>query len=45
MGRTAGVEFAYIGSKAGVEGDIARDMGIPFYGIETGKLRRAALAR
>ncbi len=40
-GATAGVEFAYIGSKAGVEGDIARDMGIPFYGIETGKLRRS----
>ena len=35
------IAFAYLGSKTGVEGEIARGMDIPFYGIETGKLRRS----
>ena len=34
-------EFAYLGSKHGMEGGVASELGIPFIGIETGKLRRS----
>lgn len=35
-------EVAYIGSHHGVEGPTARALGVPFFGIRTGKLRRAS---
>lgn len=34
------VEFLYVGSKRGIERGLAEARGIPFIGIETGKLRR-----
>src|SRR5665213_4434036 len=36
------LNIAYIGSKTGVEKRSADELGIPFYSIETGKLRRSA---
>ena len=38
-------EFQYVGSKHGVEQGLVEAVGIPFVGIESGKLRRAASVR
>lgn len=38
--REAGYEIQYIGSLSGIEKKLMEDRGIPFFGIETGKLRR-----
>ncbi len=35
-----GFDVYYIGSKRGIEKDLISDLGIPYYGISTGKLRR-----
>ncbi len=35
-----GYEIYYIGSKGGMEQKLIEDIGIPYYGISTGKLRR-----
>ena len=35
-----GFEVAYIGSYDGIEKKLIKDIGIPYYGISTGKLRR-----
>ena len=35
-----GYEITYIGSKDGIEKKLIEEMGIPYYGISTGKLRR-----
>ncbi len=35
-----GYEIAYIGSKDGIEKKLISEMGIPYYGISSGKLRR-----
>ena len=37
--------FEYVGSKQGVEQGLAEAAGIPFVGVESGKLRRAASVR
>ncbi len=34
-------EFTYLGSARGMERDVAAKLGVPFIGIETGKLRRS----
>ncbi len=36
----AGYEVHYIGSYTGIEKNLIEDMGIPYYGISSGKLRR-----
>lgn len=38
--QTAGFEVHYIGSYNGIEKKLIEDMGIPYYGISSGKLRR-----
>ena len=38
--REEGCEVSYIGSKAGMERDLIEELGIPYTGIDTGKLRR-----
>ncbi len=38
--REAGFEVSYIGSKNGIEKDLIEKIGIPYYGISSGKLRR-----
>ena len=35
-------DVAYIGSRGGVEGPTARGLGVPYFSIRTGKLRRAS---
>ena len=35
-----GYEISYIGSKDGIEKKLIEELGIPYYGISTGKLRR-----
>ena len=38
--RKRGYEIHYIGSKDGIEKKLITDLGIPYYEISTGKLRR-----
>ncbi len=38
--RQEGFEISYIGSKQGIEKKLIEDLGIKYYGISTGKLRR-----
>ncbi len=38
--RDAGYEIVYIGSYDGIEKKLIEDLGVPYYGISTGKLRR-----
>ena len=38
--KESGYEIFYIGSKGGIEEDLIKAEGIPFYGISSGKLRR-----
>lgn len=38
--KEAGFEISYIGSYEGIEKKLIEEMGIPYYGIATGKLRR-----
>lgn len=38
--KEAGFDIAYIGSYDGIEKNLMEDLGIPYYGISTGKLRR-----
>lgn len=38
--RETGYEIQYIGSLSGIEKKLMEDRGIPYFGIETGKLRR-----
>lgn len=38
--KEAGYEIYYIGSYEGIEKKLIEDLGIPYYGISTGKLRR-----
>lgn len=38
--QNAGFEVSYIGSYNGIEKKLIEDMGIPYYGISSGKLRR-----
>ena len=38
--KAAGCRISYIGSKNGIEKSLIEEAGIPYYGIETGKLRR-----
>ena len=38
--KAAGYEVSYIGSYKGIEKKLIEDMGIPYYGISSGKLRR-----
>ncbi|MBR2189855.1 MAG: undecaprenyldiphospho-muramoylpentapeptide beta-N-acetylglucosaminyltransferase [Eubacterium sp.] len=38
--RAAGYEISYIGSRDGIERKLIEDIGIPYYGISSGKLRR-----
>lgn len=38
-------EFRYIGSRHGVEQGLAKAVGIPFVGVQSGKLRRASSVR
>ena len=38
--RELGYEISYIGSKDGIEKKLISEMGIPYYGVSTGKLRR-----
>ncbi|MBQ9592554.1 MAG: undecaprenyldiphospho-muramoylpentapeptide beta-N-acetylglucosaminyltransferase [Lachnospiraceae bacterium] len=38
--REEGCEVSYIGSKAGMERDLIEELGVPYVGIDTGKLRR-----
>lgn len=38
--KAAGYEVSYIGSYEGIEKKLIEDMGIPYYGISSGKLRR-----
>ena len=38
--KQAGFEVSYIGSYNGIEKKLIEDMGIPYYGISSGKLRR-----
>ena len=38
--REKGYEISYIGSKTGVEKDMMEKEGVPYYGIQCGKLRR-----
>jgi UDP-N-acetylglucosamine--N-acetylmuramyl-(pentapeptide) pyrophosphoryl-undecaprenol N-acetylglucosamine transferase len=40
--RTGVANLAYIGSHSGVEGPTARRLGVPYFSIRTGKLRRAS---
>ena len=38
--KSEGYEVSYIGSKNGIEKKLIENLGIPYYGISTGKLRR-----
>ena len=38
--RAEGYDISYIGSKAGIEKRLIERIGIPYYGVSTGKLRR-----
>lgn len=38
--KEAGFEVCYIGSKEGIEKQLIENLGIPYYGISSGKLRR-----
>ena len=38
--KAEGYEISYIGSKAGIEKRLIERIGIPYYGVSTGKLRR-----
>lgn len=38
--RLEGYEICYMGSKDGIEKKLVEEMGIPYYGVSTGKLRR-----
>ena len=38
--RKMGYEISYIGSYEGIEKKLIEEMGIPYYGIASGKLRR-----
>lgn len=38
--KEAGFEVSYIGSKDGIEKQLIENLGIPYYGISSGKLRR-----
>ena len=38
--RAKGYEIYYIGSKDGIEKQLIENLGIPYYGISSGKLRR-----
>ena len=38
--REEGFEISYIGSKTGIEKELIENIGIPYYGISSGKLRR-----
>ena len=38
--RELGYEIDYIGSKEGIEKKLISDLGIPYYGVSTGKFRR-----
>lgn len=38
--RNKGYEIAYIGSYDGIEKKLISELGIPYYGISSGKLRR-----
>lgn len=38
--RQEGWEISYIGSKSGIEKQLIENLGIPYYGISSGKLRR-----
>ena len=38
--RELGYQISYIGSHEGIEKKLIEDMGIPYYGISSGKLRR-----
>ncbi len=38
--KNAGYEIYYIGSKGGMEEQLIKDCGIPYYGVSSGKLRR-----
>ena len=38
--KEAGYEVFYIGSYTGIEKTLIEDLGIPYYGISSGKLRR-----
>lgn len=38
--KAEGYEISYMGSKDGIEKRLVEEMGIPYYGVSTGKLRR-----
>ena len=38
--KAAGYQISYIGSYEGIERKLIEEMGIPYYGISSGKLRR-----
>ena len=38
--KSEGYDIYYIGSKDGIEKKLIENIGIPYYGISTGKLRR-----
>ena len=38
--KEAGYEISYIGSYEGMEKELIKEQGIPYYGISSGKLRR-----
>lgn len=38
--KAQGYEIVYMGSKDGIEKKLVEEMGIPYYGVSTGKLRR-----
>lgn len=40
--RNSLADVAYIGSQGGVEGSAARGLGVPYFSVRTGKLRRAS---
>lgn len=40
--RARGFAVEYVGSRAGIERRLAREAGLPYHGIQTGKLRRYA---
>ena len=39
--KAAGYQISYIGSYEGIERKLIEEMGIPYYGISSGKLRRS----
>ena len=42
--KEAGYEVFYIGSYTGIEKTLIEDLGIPYYGISSGKLRRRTIS-